>query len=63
MKPSKLLQQDHQEMVRLSKRMKPEERLVAYFHHSQLMYRMYEAGVRSRSRRSAAPTKKRSARR
>jgi hypothetical protein len=43
-----IVQQEREEMFLLSKRMKPEERLVAYFHHSQLMYQMYQAGVKYR---------------
>jgi len=29
--------------------MRPEERLVAYFHHSQLMSHLYQAGVNYRA--------------
>ena len=50
MKRSKSSGQDRNEAVLLSKRLKPEERLVAFFHHSQLISRLYQAGVRYRSR-------------
>ena len=49
MNPSEILQKDHEDMLRLCQRMKPEERLVAFFHHTQLTYQMYRAGVRYRS--------------
>ncbi|MBI3318747.1 MAG: hypothetical protein HYZ90_06395 [Candidatus Omnitrophica bacterium] len=32
----------------MSRRMKPEERLLAYLQHSQLIHRIYDAGVRHR---------------
>lgn len=47
---STVLQRDHEEMRALSKRMTPEERLVAYYHHSRLIHLMYQAGVRYRKR-------------
>lgn len=36
-------------MLRLYQRMKPEERLVAFFHHAQLTQQMCQAGVRYRA--------------
>ena len=48
---SALLEQDREASVLLCKRMKPEERLVAYFHHSQLMHQLYRAGLSHRSKR------------
>jgi len=50
MKESKILRKDREEVILLAKRMKPEERLVAYFHHSWLMSRVYQAGVDYRKR-------------
>ncbi|MBI3615347.1 MAG: hypothetical protein HY211_02405 [Candidatus Omnitrophica bacterium] len=50
MKESEILKKDREESILLSKRMKPEERIVAYFHHSQLMNRIYQAGVDYRKR-------------
>lgn len=50
MKHSALLASDQEEQIALYKRMKPEERLIAYFHHSQLVHQMHQAGVRYRSR-------------
>lgn len=49
MKTSAIMRQDHEDLVLLSKRMKPEERLVAYFNHSQLIHQIYQAGVRYRA--------------
>jgi len=50
MKKSEVLHKDHDEMIALYKRMKPEERLVAFFNHSQLIHRLYQAGVGYRLR-------------
>ena len=50
MSKSEVLQKVHEEMIALYKRMKPEERLVAYFHHSQLISQIYQAGVIYRKR-------------
>ncbi|MBI3319095.1 MAG: hypothetical protein HYZ89_00690 [Candidatus Omnitrophica bacterium] len=49
MKKSKILQQDRDNLVLLSKRMTPEERLVAFFHHSRLIRQLYQAGLSYRS--------------
>lgn len=49
MKKSDILQKDHEDLLLLYQRMKPEERLVAYANHAQLMNQMYQAGVRYRS--------------
>jgi hypothetical protein len=49
MNRSKIAQKDRDDMLALCKRMTPEERLAAFFHHSQLVHQIYEAGVRSRS--------------
>lgn len=49
MKPSALLQRDHEEIIAWSQRMQPDERLMAYFYHAQLIAQMYQAGVRYRS--------------
>ena len=45
---SKVLQQDHQDLVTLCKGMTPEERLVAFFNHSRLVNEVYQAGVSHR---------------
>jgi hypothetical protein len=47
---SKILQKDRDDMIALCKRMKPEERLLAFYHHSRLISQIYEAGVRYRKR-------------
>ena len=49
MNTSEILQKDHEDMLLLCQHMKPEERLVAFFHHAQLIHHMYRAGVRYRS--------------
>jgi len=49
MKESNILKRGHEEIVLLCKSMRPEERLVAYFEHSQLVHQMYQAGVNYRS--------------
>ncbi len=48
MKKSEILQKDHEDLISLYKRMKPEERLMAYFHHSQLVTQIYQLGVNYR---------------
>lgn len=49
MKESEILKKDREDMSKLCKRMKPEERLMAYLNHSQLIQQIYQAGVRYRS--------------
>ncbi len=49
MRKSEILQKDHEDLLLLYKRMKPEERLMAYFRHSQLITQIYQAGVKYRS--------------
>lgn len=34
---SKILQQDHNDLIRLNQSLSPEERLVAFYHHSKLL--------------------------
>lgn len=46
---SEVLHKDHEEMIALYKRMKPEEKLTAFFHHSQLMNQLYQAGTSYRA--------------
>jgi hypothetical protein len=46
---SAVLQHDREEILALSRRLTPEERLVAYYHHSRLIAQMYQAGVRARA--------------
>ena len=48
MRKSEILQKDHEDLLLLYKRMKPEERLMAYFHHSQLIAQVYQAGIKYR---------------
>ncbi len=54
---SKILQKDHEDMIKLHRKMKPEERLMAYFHHSQLVQQFYQAGLTSRKSPSSSPKK------
>jgi hypothetical protein len=49
MSTSEILQKDHEDLITLCQRMKPEERLAAFFHHSQLVQQMHRAGIRYRS--------------
>jgi hypothetical protein len=55
MSTSELMRQDHEAMRALHRRMTPEERLVAFFRHSQLVYQLYQAGARHRARQPSAP--------
>lgn len=63
MTQSKLMQRDREDLIRIAKRMMPEERLVAFFNHSRLLTRMYLAGVRYRAKRDAQSRKRRAKRR
>ena len=47
---SKILQKQSEEVVKLCKKMKPQDRLVAYFHHSHLVNKMFQAGAKFRSK-------------
>ncbi len=47
---SKLLQKDHDEMIAISKRMTPGERLMAHYHHSRLIAEIYQAGATHRKK-------------
>jgi hypothetical protein len=53
-----MMQQDQGDVIRLSQRMKPEERLVAHFYHSQFMSLIYQAGVKYRSGRLPSANRK-----
>src|SRR3989338_3375595 len=46
---SDILRQEHTASVKAAKAMTPKERLVAFFNHSQLVNRFYEAGKKFRS--------------
>ncbi len=47
---SEILRKSHDDMISLCKRMKPEERLLAHYRLSQLIYQIYQAGVRYRKK-------------
>ena len=51
MRKSEIVQRDHEDLLLRSQRMRPEERLAAYFYHSQLMAQLYQAGLNYRSGR------------
>lgn len=34
---STILQQDHHDLIKLNRQLSPEERLMAFYHHSQLL--------------------------
>ena len=57
MNPSDLCRKDHEDIIELNKRMKPEERLIAYFNHSESLYQIYQAGVNYRSHFSSKEKK------
>lgn len=44
------MKRQDEDNVLLSKRMKPEERIAAHLRHSQLMTRIYQAGMDYRKR-------------
>ena len=56
MSTSEILQKDHEDLIALHQRMKPEERLAAFFYHSQLVHQMHQAGVSYRSRSAHSST-------
>lgn len=41
---SRILQQDHQDLIKLNQSLSPEERLIAFYHHSFLMAQLALAG-------------------
>lgn len=49
-KDSKILREDWKDLIRLAKRMSPEQRLVAFSNHSQLIGQIYQAGVSYRGK-------------
>ena len=49
MSTSEIVQKDHEDLIELHQRMKPEERLAAFFYHSQLIQQMHQAGMSYRS--------------
>jgi hypothetical protein len=51
---SKLMQQDHDALIKMHKSMTPEERLMAFYHHSRLMMHVHEAGKELRNRSSSS---------
>ena len=54
------MQQDREAMIRRARRLRPEERLVAFFHHARLITELslagerYRAGHLARSRKNRA---------
>ena len=45
---SRVLTKGQQDLIKLSKAMTPQQRLVAFLNHSRLVYRLYQAGKRHR---------------
>ena len=41
---SNVLRKDNEALIELYKTMKPEQRLVAFFNHSRLIYKFYQVG-------------------
>ena len=58
MKRSVIAQKEREDMIQRCQRMTPEERLVAFAAHSQLMTQLYYAGVQYRARRSSSKRKR-----
>jgi len=54
---SKILQKNREELVEICRAMSPEDRLLAFLNHSQLIYQIYEAGVEHRKTPSAPCSK------
>jgi hypothetical protein len=48
MRRSKIAEEDREALARLSRRLTPEERLMAYMRHAELLHRLYQAGLRHR---------------
>ena len=63
MKESAVMRRDREDMIRRARRMTPEERLAAFFHHSRLITELYLAGVRYRAGRGSRSRKHRAKRR
>lgn len=63
MKESAVMRRDRKDMIRRARRMTPEARLVAFFHHSRLITELYLAGVRDRAGRGSRSRKHRANRR
>lgn len=53
MKPSAIARKNYQEMIARAKRMTPEERLMAYLSHNQLIAQLHQAGARYRTEHAA----------
>lgn len=47
---SKVLQQDHEDIIALHRAMKPEERLIAFFNHSKLIQQLHQSGINYRKK-------------
>jgi hypothetical protein len=52
------LRKDHAALVELYKAMKPEERLIAFFNHSRLIHKVYQAGRSLRRRPTISSARK-----
>jgi len=55
---SNILTRDYQALIGLYRKMSPEKRLVAFFNHSRLIHKLYQAGKAFRSRPSRTKTTK-----
>lgn len=51
---SKVMEQAREALVRSAKRLTPEQRLQAHLRHSQLIHRVYQAGIRHRRKMDRA---------
>ena len=59
---SALRQKDHEDLIRIHKKMTPEERLIAFYNHSRLMAQIYQAGIQSRLKKKHSIAKKKKSR-
>ena len=48
---SAILEQDHQDLVKLNRSLSPEERLLAFYHHSYLLIHLYLAGKKNKQKK------------
>ncbi len=54
---SAILQQDRDDLIKLNRSLSPEERLVAFYHHSQLLIQLSLVGKAKRKQEDNLSTK------
>jgi|GEM_PF-5860389 len=60
MKVSTIITKDYEALIKLCKKMKPQERLVAFYNHSRLLNQVQEAGRKFRAKTSQPSLKNKS---